>query len=241
MRVSGFLFAAGVLVAGQIGCTSLKTSNTARSSTEQLLISNSVDQALAKVDFRPFANRKVYLEEKYVDCVDKNYVIASIRHQLLHAGSQLVAKPEEADLVVEARAGSVGTDMKDMFLGSPAIAVPGPFPISLPEVKLVSRSSQVGTAKIGLVAYDAKTKAAVGSGGLALSQSDDNNWFLFGVGPFQNGSVRSELSRQRGQTEMGERLPNIVAFNPPEGRYDDSGRIRLTNAEREAAENRQSR
>lgn len=232
MQVLRSATAAALMLLVPIGCSTMKSSNTARTATEQLLISNSVDDALAKVDFRPFAGRKVYLEEKYIDSVDKNYIIASLRHQLLHAGSRLVAKPDEAELIVEARAGAVGTDMKETFVGVPQIAVPGPFPINLPEVRLVSRSSQVGTAKIGLVAYDAATKRAIGTGGLALSQSDTNNWYVLGVGPFQNGSIRSEVASQTAQPARGERLPNIVAFERPiQPRRRDSGRIRVTGGE----------
>lgn len=230
---------AAALCALFAGCTTAKTTNTARSSTEQLLISNSVDKALAKVDFRPFARRNVYLDEKYLDSVDKNYIAGSVRHQLLYAGSRLVSKPEEADVIVEVRSGAVGTETKETFLGMPAIAVPGPMPISLPEVRLLSRSSQTGTAKIGLVAYDAKTRTAMGSGGVALSQSDDNNWYVMGIGPWQNGSVRKEVSRQNSQTKVGAPLPDIVAFSPGDDRrydrYDRTGtsRVRLATGERD--------
>ena len=91
-----------------VGCTTATTTNTARTSTEQLLISNAVDRALDKVDFTPFSGRAVYLEEKYIDCVDKNYVIASLRHRLLASGATLVAA-DAAELIVEARSGGVGT------------------------------------------------------------------------------------------------------------------------------------
>ena len=64
------------------GCATMKESDTARTGVEQLLISSSIDRALDKVDFRPITNAKVYVEQKYLDCVDKNYVISSIRHRL---------------------------------------------------------------------------------------------------------------------------------------------------------------
>ena len=74
------------------GCTSTKQSNTARTATEQLLISNAVDQSLNKVDFSPLAASAVFVEEKYIDCVDKGYIIGSIRHKLLQAGATLAAQ-----------------------------------------------------------------------------------------------------------------------------------------------------
>ncbi|MFQ5733638.1 MAG: DUF6655 family protein [Planctomycetaceae bacterium] len=217
------------------GCTTARTSNTARTSTEQLLISSSVDRALAKVDFRPFAHRAIYLEEKYLDAVDKSYIAASVRHQMLHAGSRLVAKPEDAELIVEIRSGGVGTETRETFLGMPAISVPGPLPVSLPEVRLLSRTSQTGTAKIGLVAYDARTRAAMGTGGVVLSQSNDNNWYVMGIGPWRSGSVRKDVARQDRRRHETARLPAIVAFTPDERHFkrERSGRIRLATGERD--------
>lgn len=197
------------------GCATTKTSSTARTSTEQLLISNAVDHALNKVDFSSFAGHAVYLDDKYVDCVDKNYVVASIRHRLLHVGARPVDAPDKADVVVEARAGAVGTTLSDSFVGVPEITLPGM--LTLPEVRLLERKEQRGTAKLGLVAYDPKTKAILGDGGTSLAQADDSNWFVVGVGPFQSGTLRDEVTRSTtGRAGMvRDRLPAHVVFSPP--------------------------
>ena len=169
-----------LLVAGA-GCATMKTTDTARTAKEQLLVSNSLDQALDKIDFSAFSGRAVFLQDKYIDCVDKNYLLGSIRHRAFSAGARVVDKQEDADIVLEVRVGSVGTDNAEMFIGLPKLSVPGPVPISLPEVRLLTRASQTGTAKIGLVAYDAHTHEALGDGGVLLPVSDDNNWFVFGL------------------------------------------------------------
>ena len=197
------------------GCTSLKTTNTARSSTEQMLVSNAVDQALDKVDFRPFAGHAVFLEEKYVDCVDKAYVIASVRHRLLRVGASLVDKVDDAQVVVEPRAGSVGTTNSEAYLGIPEITLPGM--LTLPEVRFLTRSQQVGVAKIGVAAYDAKTRTALGEGGMTLAQSDDSNLSVLGIGPFQSGTIRNEITRSTtGRAAIFRpQLPVQVAFHSP--------------------------
>lgn len=198
------------------GCASTKSSNTARTVQEQLLISNSIDQALDKVDFAAFGGAKVYLDEKYLDCVDKAYLIGSVRHRVLRSGASLVEKPDEADLIVEVRSGGVGTNSSDMYVGSPALAVPGPFPISLPEVRLLSKQAQMGIAKIGIVAYHAKSRRLLGDGGMTMAQSDDSNWYVFGVGPYQNGTVRHEITNGVStQTGVYQPLPYNVAFHDP--------------------------
>jgi len=196
------------------GCTSPKTSNTARTAVEQLLISNAVDQSLDKVDFRPFSREKVYLNETYIASVDKPYVVGAVRHRLLTAGARLVDKPEDAQIVVELRSGGVGTDIANTFIGTPEFAVPGM--LTIPEMKIAERSRQTGIAKIGLVAYDAKTREVLVSGGMALAQLSDSNWSVGGVGPFRRGTIKEEVSRSTsGAAAMKQtEVPKQVAFAP---------------------------
>ena len=141
-RLHWLLVCAGIV--SVTGCTSTNSSNTARTATEQMLVSNAVDQSLSKVDFQAFGDRKVFVEEKYLDCTDKNYVVSSVRHRVLMQGAQIVAKPEDADLILELRSGAVGTNTSNSFLGIPQIQLPGM--ISTPEIKLVNRVNQTGMA-----------------------------------------------------------------------------------------------
>lgn len=209
------LFLCGFLAFGLLGCASTKTSNTARTATEQLLISNAVDQALDKMDFRAFSGHTVFLDDRYVDCLDKQYVIASVRHRILHQGAVLVTKPEEAEVLVEMRTGVVGTDIADSFLGIPEVTVPGM--LTLPEVRVLTRQVQTGTAKLGIVAVDAKTKQVLGEGGMTLARSDNNSWFVAGVGPFKTGSINGEVKRMTTgpSAMMRDHLPGTVAFSSP--------------------------
>lgn len=212
-----------------VGCTSARTTNTARTAREQLLISNAVDRSLAKIDFAPFQGSKIYVEEKYLDCVDKGYIIGSVRHRAMVNGASLVAKAEEADIVLEIRSGVVGTDTADSFVGTPEIVLPGM--LTLPEVRLISRNNQSAMAKIGLVAYDAKSHQLLGDGGVSSSLSRDNNWYVLGVGPYQNGEVRSEVQRSTAR-QIGQpyqELPMTVAFEQPANAPE---RLQLTGEQR---------
>ena len=219
---------AGLLVLAG-GCASTKTSNTARTAQEQLLISNSIDQALSKVDFSAFQGSKVFIDEKYLECVDKPYVVGSVRHRVLRSGARMVEKADEADVIMEVRSGGVGTASSDMFVGTPQLSVPGPFPLALPEVRLMSKQSQIGVAKIGIVAYDAKTRQMIGDGGVTLAKSEDKNWYLLGIGPYRNGSIREELSNGlKTPPAANEPLPYNVAFDdPPKGEPENAGTSRV--------------
>lgn len=210
-RAYGLLSVASVLIFA--GCASTKTSNTARTAKEQMLLSNAVDQSLNKVDFSPLQAQKVFVEEKYLDCVDKQYVVGSVRHRVMRSGGALVDKVEDATVVMEIRSGGVGTDTSESYLGTPEIALPGM--LTIPEIRLAEKKSQYGYAKLGMVIYDAQNRQVLGQGGLAMAQSDDENWYVGGLGPFQSGSLKDDVSRAklrpRGMTNR--ELPTTVAFN----------------------------
>ena len=158
------------------GCASSKTSNTARTATEQMLLSNAIDRSLSNVSFDQMAGRKVFIDDKYLESIDKGYVMGSLRHKTLAAGASLAKSADDADLVLEARSGGIGTDTEDSFIGIPSIGVPG-MPITIPDMKLISRSKQMGTSKLGLVAYDPKTGTGFGLGGQSTALTKHNDTY----------------------------------------------------------------
>jgi hypothetical protein len=198
------------LLAG-FGCATTRQTDTSRTGVEQLLISNAVDQSLDKVDFSPLRGRNVLIQEKYLDGVDKNYVVGSLRHRVLATGARLVDKEEDSEVVLEVRSGGIGTDRSDSFVGSPQIAIPFPLPLQLPEVRLIDTRTQLATAKIAIVAYHTETRQAIGTGGTSLARSTDINRSFLGIGPFNSGNVRQEVQVATGTEglafDLGEHIP----------------------------------
>jgi hypothetical protein len=191
--------AAGVLAFA--GCGTTRSSDSLRTATEQLLISDAVDRAVQAIDFHPLRGQTVYLDDsKLQDVVDKNYLISTLRQHLLASGCTLKDSRHEADFIVEARAGAVGTDRNDLLFGIPAtnvpqiVSMPG-VPTAIPEVPLAKRRDQRGVAKISMFAYHRESGRPVWQSGLASSESSSNDVWLFGAGPFQYGSI---LHDQRG-------------------------------------------
>lgn len=185
-----------------VGCASTKTTHTARTATEQLLISAAIDRAMSNVTFSDFNGYRVFVDEKYLDSVDKGYLIGSLRHRILEAGGALAPAADSADIVLEVRSGGVGTDTQESFVGMPALGMPG-LPIELPEIKVASQSTQMGTAKLGLIAYDAKTGKALGSGGESTALTHNNDTYVLGIGPFRSGSVLQQRERAVGFNGVG--------------------------------------
>jgi hypothetical protein len=198
-----------------------------------MLLSNAVDQSLDKVDFTPLYGQNVFIEEKYLDCTDKAYVMGSVRHRVLRAGGTIAPAADSADVIMEVRSGGVGTDTTDSYIGVPEITLPGM--LTLPEVRLSQRKTQYGYSKLGMVLYDAKTKSVLGDGGMSMAQSDDSNWYVLGVGPWQKGTLKSDVATaQRIPHGMKtNRLPTQVAFDSPTGR--DPNRVRYASEAEESA------
>lgn len=176
------------------GCGTTRFSDTSRTGTEQLLISHSIDDSVSHLDFRFLAGRRVYLDAQYLDGVtDKGYLISSLRQQILACGGLLQEERKQATYVVEARAGSVGTDRNDMLVGVPQMTVPSVMPGipggTIPEIALAKKTNRRAVAKIGVFAYNRVSGEPVWQSGTIEALTRERNSWLFGTGPFQRGTL----------------------------------------------------
>jgi hypothetical protein len=183
-----------VIVIVTAGCGTTRTSDTSRTATEQLLISHSIDDTVSRLDVRLLAGKRVYLDAQYLDGVtDKGYLISSLRQQLLACGCLLQEERKNATYVVEARAGSVGTDNNGMLLGVPQMAIPSVMPgvpgMSIPEIALAKKSNRRAVAKIAVFAYNRINGEPIWQSGTMEAVSRERNSWICGAGPFQRGSL----------------------------------------------------
>lgn len=177
------------------GCGTTRTSNTARTATEQLLISDAVDRAVQSIDFTVLRGETVFFDERHLaDAVDKSYLISSFRQHLLASGCVLKEAKDQATYVVEPRVGAVGTDSYDLLFGIPAVNVPqvglaSPLPAAIPEIPFAKRRDQQGIAKIAAFAYRRETGERVWQSGIAEVRSTANDIWVLGAGPFKRGTI----------------------------------------------------
>jgi hypothetical protein len=187
------------------------TSNTPRTATEQLLVSDAIDRTVAAIDFSPLAGETVFFDDaKLGEVTDKAYLLSSLRQHLLASGCVLKANHDEATYVVEARAGAIGTDSYDVLFGVPALQMPQvpvapALPAAIPEIPLAKRREQRGVAKVAVFAYRRDTGEPVWQSGMAKDESNAKNVWVFGAGPFRRGTIygepetRENRRKQRGQ------------------------------------------
>lgn len=199
--------AIGFLLGLALGCGTTRMSDTARTATEQLLISNAIDQAVMQIDFRPLAGKAVFLDSQYLDgTVDKGYLVSSLRQQLLATGCTLAEDRAKVTYVVEARAGGVGTDRHSLLIGVPQMTVPALAPgqpSQIPEIPFAKRNDEQGVAKIALFAYNRLSGRRVWQSGTAEAFSDARDMWVAGLGPFREGTI------VHGTEFAGEELPQI--------------------------------
>lgn len=215
LRITAIALAAAACLAGVVftaaGCGHTRWSDSKRTATEQLLVSDAIERAVEKVDLRPLAGRKVFLDTAFMDdTTDQHYLTSVLRHQLLASGCRIAAKVEDADVVVEARAGAIGTDRTGVLVGVPATSIEfAGHGTTIPELSVLKRTDQRGVAKISLFAYYRESGLAVWQSGEENVASHARDRWFFGAGPFQDGEIYDEVDF------AGER-PDTDWFKPME-------------------------
>ncbi|MCP4080138.1 MAG: hypothetical protein GY819_06470 [Planctomycetaceae bacterium] len=175
-----------------------------RIGTEQLLMSDAVDLAVSQIDFSLLKSERVYLDGTYLQSVkgfgfvNAPYIISSLRQQLTAAGCMLQDNRDDADVIVEARVGALGTDGHEVIYGVPknnllnsaATVLPNmPTIPAIPEMSVARIDAQTGIAKIMVFAYESTTRRRIWQSGVARAESTSRNSWLMGAGPFQRGTV----------------------------------------------------
>ncbi|WP_437190731.1 DUF6655 family protein [Planctomicrobium sp. SH527] len=202
--------------------------------TEQMLNSDAVDAAVAKIDFTPLAGEKVFFDTKYmtnykgVGFVTAEYVISALRQQMSAAGILIQNDQEAATYVLEGRIGVLGTDAHEVVYGIPsnsplnsaaqvaaATTTGAPIPASIPELSLARRNDQAASAKIGLFAYEKGTKEVVWQSGSSVAKATAKDLWVMGIGPFQKGSIYKGKVRFAGEANDSPIPPTREGYNGP--------------------------
>jgi len=193
-------FALGALLMAGCGTTQSQLA------TQQLLLSDAVDRAVSRIDFLPLSGHSVFLDDRYVQTlrtqgvgfVNADYIVSSLRQQMLAAQCQLQDRADTADYVVEVRIGALGMDGHEVTYGIPPnsplnsavnVVPSSPNLPSIPEIALAKRNDQLAAAKVAVFAYDRETRTPVWQSGTSVALSDAKNVWVLGAGPFQRGSI----------------------------------------------------
>jgi hypothetical protein len=198
--------------------------NKSRLATEQLVVSEAVDKAVATIDFSTLSGKRVYFDTQYLDGINMGpngnikYVISSLRQQMMAFDLRLQEKPETAEFIVEGRIGVLANDGYEVTYGIPGnaaaasatVLLPTPVPVpapGMPELSLGRRNHQAGTAKVGLFAYDRITREPVWQAGVKRGASDVRDTWFLGLGPYHYRPKPKAACSAAGPMPMARKSP----------------------------------
>lgn len=198
-------------VALSLGCGTTNWSDTARTATEQLLITDAMDRAISQIDFDILAGKEVYFDPQFLKgTTDENYLVSTLRQHLMASGVILMDNKDDAVYIVEARVGANGTDRHSLLFGIPALTLPSTSfpgvplgtPSAIPEIALAKDTNQKAVAKVAVFAYNRVTGTPVWQSGVARSMSDAKASWVLGAGPFQKGTIYDGTKFAGGQLDI---------------------------------------
>jgi hypothetical protein len=209
------LFLSALMVLA-IGCGTTRS----YTATEQLVMSDAVDRSIGQIDFRPLSGSKVYLDTSYLrhvkgeGFVNAEYVTSALRQQIVAAGCLIQDANTEADVVIEARIGTLGQDDHRVTFGVPetnvlantAALIPGaPAIPRTGELAFARRESREAAVKVAAFAYDRKTRAPIWQSGVDSSLATATDTWVMGIGPFQGGTARGQTKLAGSDLKFGQK------------------------------------
>lgn len=186
-----------LLVLPLTGCGTTKTSNTTRTATEQLLLTNSVDRTMNQLDLTALAGRKVFFDKEYIaNSTDEKYLLSSLRQRIMSSGAILQESKADAEYILEVRIGAFGTDQNDLLVGISETSTPTALTggVTIPEVSIIKRVDQKAVLKMHLFVIHRESGKIVWQSGELLQRSAAKSMWVLGAGPIQSGDIYSETN-----------------------------------------------
>ena len=178
-----------LLLGSAAGCVNKqRMTEPIRSVGEQLLFSTAIDRALSELDLEAIGRLKgfkVYLSTVYLQTLDQEYLVGSLRDLLLSSGVLVVDDIAQAEVIVEVRTGANSLDSAAVTAGiAEDQALPNPItgaPVALPELAFFKKQNNVSLTKVALVAYHADSREHIFSSGTLLGGAYDRHYQFLGL------------------------------------------------------------
>lgn len=176
MRQLGFLaiFAFSLTVLAS-GCATAKRTGTetARSATEQLLLSTAAERSATRMEGLDFLGVPLYLEVTGLT-KDADFAKDTVASELQARGAVIVTEVTKAMYTVKILVQAFGTDQTESFLGIPAMNAIVP----IPEIALFKRRRQTARSRLRYTVIDTRTGQTVGQAREAEGKTTSTRWTI---------------------------------------------------------------
>jgi hypothetical protein len=186
------------LLVTSVGCSTLRTTDPARTATEQFLLNEATRRSIEKLSATALRDRMVYVDTSFLlrkEYPESEYLflVSELRARLLEDGARLTNDQSKAQVVVEIRVVAIGIDRLDTLIGLPSIALPSgsstAVPVLTPELAIVKRLTQKGYSSVAFVAYWRDGGELLGRSGPTLGQTVREDFWILGFGPRTVGDI----------------------------------------------------
>ena len=155
------------------GCTNPWMTNTGRSAIEQYLISATIERAVDSAGLMRYSGKKIFFDYNYLaPQVDKPYVQGMLEMELSKVGCIIVAKQEEADIMIQPLCGVPYTELT----------------FAIPEIPLLKRFKRMAYGHFAFNVFNAKDRTPLATITNINSSAQYNNWVVMLV-PFTSHNM----------------------------------------------------
>lgn len=177
---AGILLASMVLALLLIGCSTTRSTTTARTAIEQALLSQTAKRVVDEMDFSTLAGKSFVMKEDKFDATDGKYVLAALQEQLLESKLKVAAKDDDADVLIYPRVAAAAIDDTTSFVGVPSLPliIPGAGGVTIPELALYKLQRQYGRNRMGVHGQYTKTGELAVSVPEIAKQSYYSRWTI---------------------------------------------------------------
>ena len=182
------LFAAMAVSLLITGCTSPWVTNTARSAIEQYLLAITIERMTEHAGRERYKGKKIFFDYTYLaPQTDKEYVKGRLEMIVSKSDCLIVAKQEEADVMIQPLCGVLATDHDTFLIGTPALPIPVPYcdiNIVIPEIPIFKIYNRRAYGRMAFNVFDAKTRKCLDTVPFVNASSYFKNWIILLI-PFK--------------------------------------------------------
>ncbi|MBQ9337969.1 MAG: hypothetical protein IJS14_11810 [Lentisphaeria bacterium] len=195
------LFAAVAVSLVITGCTAPWTTNTPRSAIEQYLLAITIERMTENAGLEKYKGKKIFFDYNYLATqTDKEYVKGRLEMLMSQQGCLIVAKQEEADVMIQPLCGVLATDFDTFLIGTPPLPIPVAYTdlnIVIPEIPIFKLYNRRAHGRMAFNIFDAKTRKCIDTIPFVNASTFYKNWIILLI-PFRTYNFSMDPAKTYG-------------------------------------------